>query len=407
MSYWNHRVVRHTDKTIIDGVEETETWHAIHEVYYDDDGHPNGYTENEVGPIGETLLDLSRDIQRFAEALSKPVLVHEDFFPTPASVHARDVEPDAVETTRIALSEAETPSQPKRLDSGKLLALTAPGLGGKDTRAQDNIKALLDLLQDGYDEEHGTDSRPLSTVNIGSALPICGCGDHITPGDMNAVGCTLTDEGWTCGTCALDALPMRPQDALGARARLAPGTSSSADELISKLQDGIASGFTPVDDIGDVYPKELNLADTFGRRPETGTGVEHEATLEEARAAKVKLLNRIKDEPWLKGVGLGHSFSGYNIQVRVDSAYDLAGAQLPLVVDDVQVCVAITGNIKPQGEMKVFSAPVDRHVEAAQKDPGTEIPCPFCKGRVLPRKEWLTGTWCCTKQYKARGMQGY
>jgi len=336
MSHWNHRVIKHTDKTVINGVEETETWHGIHEVFYDDAGHPDAYTENEVGPMGETLLDLSEDIRRFTDALSKPVLVHEDFFPTRESIHARDVEPDAVETTRIALNEAE---------NAAWMALEA--VGGKDTRAQDNVSRLLNQMLDGYDREHGTDSRPLSIPTV--------------------------------------------------------GTSSSADELIGKLQ----AGFTPVEDIGDIYPKEFNLADTFGRRPETGTGVQHEATLEEARAAKVKLLNRIKDEPWLKAVGLGHSFSGYNIQVRVDPAYDLAGAQLPLVVDDVQVCVEMVGNIKPRGEMKVFPAPVDRHVEAAQKEPGTEIPCPFCKGRVLPRKEWLTGTWCCTKQYKARGMQGY
>ena len=240
MSYWNHRVIKHTKTTVIGVAEETETWHAIHEVFYDDAGHPNGYTENEVSPFGETLLELSEDIKRFADALSKPVLVHEDFFPARNSIHARDVEPLAVEADRLALNEIENAAW--------------MALGGKDTRAEDNVKALLTQMLDGYDAEHGVNSRKiLDQPNI--------------------------------------------------------GTSSSADELIAKFQ---------------VEP--------------VATGSDEKKSLT---------------------------------------------------------------------SFKVFPAPSDSHTEAAQREPGTEIPCPFCKGRVLPRKEWLTGTWCCDKQYKARGLQRY
>lgn len=31
--------------------------------------------------------------------------------------------------------------------------------------------------------------------------PVCGCGDEITPGTFNAIGCTLTSSGWSCGEC--------------------------------------------------------------------------------------------------------------------------------------------------------------------------------------------------------------
>lgn len=252
MSHWNHRVIKHTKTSTITGSPETETWFSIHEVFYDENGHPNGYTEDAVSPFGETLLELADDLVSFQAALSKPVLVHEDFFPTRESIHARDVEPDAVEADRIALNEAENAAW--------------MALGGTDTQAQNSVKALLDMLQDGYDREHGTDSRIIQSPDI--------------------------------------------------------GTSASANELIEKLQ----RGFDNVEDIEDLFPREKPVV------PEE------------------------RDTP------------------------------------------------KP---LKVFPVPSNRSTEAAQREPGIEIPCPFCTGRVLPRKEWLTGTWCCDKQYKARGLQSY
>jgi len=82
MSHWNHRVIKHTKTITIDGEPETETKFSIHEVLYDENGNLNGYTEDALEPYGETLLELADDLARFQEALSKPVLVHEDFEPT-------------------------------------------------------------------------------------------------------------------------------------------------------------------------------------------------------------------------------------------------------------------------------------------------------------------------------------
>jgi len=275
MSHWNHRVIKHTKTSVIDKVEETEVWFSIHEVFYDDFGHPRGYTEDAVEPFGETLLELSDDLYRFQEALGKPVLVHEDFFPREGSTHPRDVEPDAIETLRqdrVAdendlwdqLDRASVNASP--LSKAENEAWVA--LGGLDTHPQNISEALriseqLNSMLDAYDRETGVDSR-MMTADIGN--------------------------------------------------------SASAEELIVKLQ----RGFTPVEDVQDLFPRGLP-----------------------------------------------------------------AGA----------------ANQAPQ--MKVFPVPSNRNAEAAQKETGTEIPCPFCKGRVLPRKEWLTGTWCCDKQYKARGLQSY
>lgn len=38
----------------------------------------------------------------------------------------------------------------------------------------------------------------------------CKCGDVITPGTMNAEGCRLTHDGWTCGTCVSAEEAARP-----------------------------------------------------------------------------------------------------------------------------------------------------------------------------------------------------
>jgi hypothetical protein len=47
---------------------------AIYEVYYNEDGEVNGYSEIPVSPRGETLDELSEDFIRYAEALTKAVL---------------------------------------------------------------------------------------------------------------------------------------------------------------------------------------------------------------------------------------------------------------------------------------------------------------------------------------------
>jgi hypothetical protein len=68
---WNHRVVRRNG---CDG-----TYYSIHEVYYDSQGNPSSCTENPVEPFGETFEELVQDLQRFTQALEKPILDYDSF----------------------------------------------------------------------------------------------------------------------------------------------------------------------------------------------------------------------------------------------------------------------------------------------------------------------------------------
>ncbi len=68
MSYWNHRVIhRYHDKT------NSHTY-QIHEVYYDDKGTLEGWTESAVAPFGETPPELREDIRYLIKAFQKPIL---------------------------------------------------------------------------------------------------------------------------------------------------------------------------------------------------------------------------------------------------------------------------------------------------------------------------------------------
>lgn len=71
--------------------EDGEPYHQIHEVYYDKDGHPNGYTENPVSVFSNEGIDgLSSVLEKMAEALKKPALEESDFA---ASVQSSIVTP--------------------------------------------------------------------------------------------------------------------------------------------------------------------------------------------------------------------------------------------------------------------------------------------------------------------------
>jgi hypothetical protein len=64
---WNYRVLKTADP---DG---TPVW-AIHEVYYDEHGAVNGWTENSAWPSGETWDELHRDVAMYSRAFGLPPL---------------------------------------------------------------------------------------------------------------------------------------------------------------------------------------------------------------------------------------------------------------------------------------------------------------------------------------------
>lgn len=63
---WNYRII----KTI----ESDEPIYRIYEVYYDDSGKIEGWTQEPVLPCGENVAELREDIHYFLEAFRLPVL---------------------------------------------------------------------------------------------------------------------------------------------------------------------------------------------------------------------------------------------------------------------------------------------------------------------------------------------
>jgi len=52
---WNYRIIRHKG--------EVSEWLAIHEVFYDDEGNPDGCTENPIHIIGDDLEEIEKTLE--------------------------------------------------------------------------------------------------------------------------------------------------------------------------------------------------------------------------------------------------------------------------------------------------------------------------------------------------------
>jgi hypothetical protein len=74
MGTWQYRVMRRAEWK---GKPHPE-WFGIYEVHYDDEGAVTGWTEEEVEPSGDTLEELSRDLEYMRRALEMPVLEWSD-----------------------------------------------------------------------------------------------------------------------------------------------------------------------------------------------------------------------------------------------------------------------------------------------------------------------------------------
>ena len=68
---WNYRVIEFDDP-------DEGAWVAIHEVYYDEDGNPDSYSEDPAIAMS-TNRSLVWLLDQFREALSKEVLFERDF----------------------------------------------------------------------------------------------------------------------------------------------------------------------------------------------------------------------------------------------------------------------------------------------------------------------------------------
>ena len=65
---WNHRVIKKGDGDY--------SWYAIHEVHYDRDSKDlvQGWTENPVPVMGETVEELRWTLEKMLESLDKPII---------------------------------------------------------------------------------------------------------------------------------------------------------------------------------------------------------------------------------------------------------------------------------------------------------------------------------------------
>lgn len=63
---WNYRIIKHDIKT--------PTYFAIHEVYYDDRGNIDNWTEAPIEIIGESKLDIIKNLKLIARDTEQPVL---------------------------------------------------------------------------------------------------------------------------------------------------------------------------------------------------------------------------------------------------------------------------------------------------------------------------------------------
>ena len=72
-STWNHRILAHPDGD--------EVFLQIHEVYYDENHKPNGYTKNAARVCGSSGRDLAWTLDKMKECLKKPVLWAGERFP--------------------------------------------------------------------------------------------------------------------------------------------------------------------------------------------------------------------------------------------------------------------------------------------------------------------------------------
>jgi len=70
---WNHRILAHEHKG--------EIYLEIHEVYYDKDGKPTGYTKNGVTVGDEELKGIIWVLNKMVDATEKPILWAGDKFP--------------------------------------------------------------------------------------------------------------------------------------------------------------------------------------------------------------------------------------------------------------------------------------------------------------------------------------
>ena len=70
MSHWNYRIIKH---------ESPEgDWFGVHEVHYNDDGDINAISEEAIAPIGDSSVELRKDLSMMQHAFLDDILVYDE-----------------------------------------------------------------------------------------------------------------------------------------------------------------------------------------------------------------------------------------------------------------------------------------------------------------------------------------
>jgi len=77
---WNYRVIDLTEQAV-DG----ELLYGIVEVYYDEQGNPEGYTDPFI--LGDSLQELEESLQMMFKSIQKPTLNPKDFLRSSGDEH--------------------------------------------------------------------------------------------------------------------------------------------------------------------------------------------------------------------------------------------------------------------------------------------------------------------------------
>lgn len=77
---WNYRVVRKRTVYVdsIDKKEKVDYTYAIHEAYYDKNGHVGAVTQDAIDPFGEDIEELRHSWIMMAEAFGQPILDYDN-----------------------------------------------------------------------------------------------------------------------------------------------------------------------------------------------------------------------------------------------------------------------------------------------------------------------------------------
>jgi hypothetical protein len=60
---WNNRIVKHE--------KDDSVWYSVHEVFYNENGGINGYTEEPISIIGETVEEVKSQLEMIMKDIEK------------------------------------------------------------------------------------------------------------------------------------------------------------------------------------------------------------------------------------------------------------------------------------------------------------------------------------------------